>query len=94
MSQLDDTIDKIRDEQYARGRLLLEVSDDMDEVDVDDISGFDFVLSRRESRDAVVVRVWWSGNIMADVQAYIGGDLINAEVWELDGTTSVMASRP
>ena len=94
MSDLSNALDEITSEQLDgldRCVVLIRESDD---VPVDEFAGVDLAVIR-ENGDAVIARIGWgSSGIHADLRAFIEGDQVGAEVFELGGTTSVMAVRP
>jgi hypothetical protein len=94
MSDLNDALNEITAQQEQNlDRFVVLIREDED-VPVDEMSGIDLVVLR-ENGDAVIARIGWgSSGVHVDLRAFIGGDAVSAEVFELFGTTSVMAVRP
>jgi hypothetical protein len=93
MSELDDAIEEIRGEQLERGRMLLELGD-FETATVEDVRGIDLVLAAPGDETAVIARVSWAdGDVAADLRLFIDGGLAAHDGVELDGTTSIWATR-
>lgn len=94
MSDLSEALDAITAEQEQGLDRAVAFVQEGEGFSVDEFSGVDLVVLR-ENGDAVICRIGWGASgVHVDIRAFLAGDLVNAEVFELGGTTSVMAVRP
>lgn len=94
MSQLSDAIEGITNEQFERHRIVCQLDAD-DDVSIVEYSGIDVVVVAPGEEAAVIARIsWGAGDVAADLQVFLAGELQAHETMALDGTTSVWATRP
>lgn len=94
MSDLSDALHEIAEEQTQGLDRAVVMIQEADGYQVDEFSGIDLVVLR-ENGDAVLARIGWgSSGVHVDLRAFIAGEGVAAEIFELGGTTSVMAVRP
>lgn len=93
MSALDDAIDRIKAQQLERQRYLCELG--TEDGEPDDSTGIDIVVELPDRTAALIVNVSWGGyDIVADLTLYVNGTVAAYNGCELDGTTSIWATRP
>jgi hypothetical protein len=94
MSDLNEAIEQLYQEHEQNLQLAIVHLAEIDDVPLDDLSSVVLILER-DSGDGVIARLGWGpSGVHVDLHAYVDGDEINASVFQLEGTTSVMAARP
>lgn len=94
MSDLDEFIERVGNEQFDRNRMVCVVEDQSGEATVDDVKGIDIVVKAPGDEVALVARVsWGDGDIAADLSVFVDGALTNHDGIALEGTTSIWATK-
>lgn len=94
MSDLIEAVTRLYEEHDQNLELAVVHLAEIDEVPLEDLTSVVVVLERNNG-DGVIARLGWGASgVHVDLHAYVEGDEINASVFQLEGTTSVMAARP